>query len=118
MKSFLVICNESPFVDARLKESLDMALIFAAIDQEVSLLLQGNALFALLAGQFIDDLNIKNYLKAFGTLALYDIDHIYVCAQSLKDLGINESQFAFDVVALDENAKRTLLSKQHQVVTL
>lgn len=118
MKSFLVICNQSPFVDVSLKESLDMALIFAAIDQEVSLLLQGNALFGLLAGQSIDTLCLKNYLKAFGTLALYDIDQIYVCAQSLEELNLKESQFAFDVIALDESEKRELLTKQHQVVTL
>ncbi|ATC98791.1 tRNA 2-thiouridine synthesizing protein C [Pseudoalteromonas spongiae UST010723-006] len=95
-----------------------MALIFAAIDQQVSLLLQGDALYALLQGQSIESLEIKNYLKAFGTLSLYDIEHIYVCEHSMKQRGLDITRFAYDIITLDTSEKQALLQQQHQVVTI
>lgn len=118
MKNYLIVCNASPFNDGSLKESLDMALIFAAIDQQVSLLLQGDALYALLQGQSIESLEIKNYLKAFGTLSLYDIEQIYVCEHSMKQRGLDIAQFAYDIITLDTSEKQALLQQQHQVVTI
>ena len=118
MKKYLIIANQSPFVDARVKESLDMALIFAALDQEVSLLLQGDAIYALKSAQSIDTLGIKNYLKAFGTLSLYDIEQIFVCRASLKLADIDPETLSYDVNVLDTSEKQSLVSQQTQVVTL
>ena len=118
MNQYLVIASTSPFSNAALKEALDMALIFAAIDQKVNLLLQGDALFALKSDQPIDTLGIKNYLKAFGTLSLYDIEKIFVCQTSMKKLNLKITDFAFDVETLNTNQKYELINQQTQVVTL
>ena len=47
MKNVLVISQHAPFDDQHIRESLDMALIFAAIDQNISWLLSADAVLAL-----------------------------------------------------------------------
>lgn len=118
MKQFLIIINSAPFTNANIKEGLDMALILAAFDQKVNLLLQGDALFALKTEQTTEQLNIKNYLKSLGTLSLYDIEHIYICHGSMQELGLTSDNFAYDVIALNHQQKQHLINQQTQVVTL
>ena len=51
MKDIMIISSHSPFDNMHTRDALDMALIFAAIDQNVSWLFQGSAVLALKSAQ-------------------------------------------------------------------
>lgn len=119
MKNVLVIANKAPFDHTYMREALDMTLIFAAIEQNISLLFQGPAVLSLKQGQTPEALKLKNYFKTFGTLSLYDVEHVYVCENSLQRYSLTLNDLTIDdVTALDENAKKCLTQQQDFVVTL
>ena len=118
MKQYLFIASSAPFNSSALKEALDMTLIYAAIDQQANLLLKGSALYALLDNCQIEQMNVKNYLKTFGTLSLYDIDQIYICSESMEQLKLDETQFYFDVEVVDNQQQSKMFEQCDQVVTL
>ncbi|MCF6440681.1 DsrE family protein [Pseudoalteromonas luteoviolacea] len=117
-KKVLVICDASPFDKQIIRDSLDMALIFAAIDQEVSWLFRGPSVLALKEGQKPNQLGIKDFLKQLKTLEIYDVDSIFVCENALSDLSISKEQLAIDADALNINQQQALLSEQDHVVKL
>ncbi|WP_105265562.1 sulfurtransferase complex subunit TusC [Pseudoalteromonas sp. T1lg76] len=118
MKHIVVISQQAPYQQQSLKEALDLLLIFAAIDQEVSWLIEGDAVFALLAEQQPKLLGQKDFTKALKMLELYDIDSIYVCSESLSDRGMDESALILDVKNALAQDKQALLAKATQVVVL
>lgn len=118
MKNILVISQHGPFDDQHIRESLDTTLIFAAIEQNISWLLSGEAVLALKKNQLPERLGIKNYFKTIKTLELYDVENIYVCEKSLMDFNLTQESLIIDVKVANFEQQRELISQQHQVVTL
>ena len=118
MKNILVISQHGPFDDQHMRESLDTTLIFAAIEQNISWLLSGDAVLALKKYQQPEVLGIKNYFKTIKTLELYDVENIYVCEKSLMDFNLTKDNLIIDVKVANFEQQRLLISQQHQVVTL
>ncbi|AXV65113.1 sulfurtransferase complex subunit TusC [Pseudoalteromonas lipolytica] len=118
MKNILVISQHGPFDDQHMRESLDTTLIFAAIEQNISWLLSGDAVLALKKHQKPEVLGIKNYFKTIKTLELYDVENIYVCEKSLMDFNLTKDNLIIDVKVANFEQQRLLISQQHQVVTL
>ncbi|MEM0514438.1 sulfurtransferase complex subunit TusC [Pseudoalteromonas sp. YIC-827] len=118
MKHIVVISQQAPYAQQSLKEALDLLLIFAAIDQEVTWLIEGDAVFALAAEQQPKLLGQKDFTKALKMLELYDIDSLYVCAESLTDRGMDDSALILDVKTALTQDKQALLAKATQVVVL
>ena len=118
MKNILVISQHGPFDDQHIRESLDTTLIFAAIEQNISWLLSGEAVLALKKNQLPERLGIKNYFKTIKTLELYDVENIYVCEKSLMDFNLTQESLIIDVKVANFEQQRELISQPHQVVTL
>tara|TARA_B100000929_G_scaffold288163_1_gene276118 strand:- start:1222 stop:1593 length:372 start_codon:yes stop_codon:yes gene_type:complete len=118
MKNVLVISQHSPFDDQHIRDSLDTTLIFAAIEQNISWLLSGEAVLALKKNQQPEQLGIKNYFKTIKTLELYDVENIYVCEKSLIDFNLTKDKLIIDVKVASFEQQRHLISQQDQVVTL
>lgn len=118
MKNVTVISHQSPFNNTHIRDALDMTLIFAAIDQNISWLFQGPAVCALKAEQSPQKSGLKNFLKTIKTLEIYDVDNIYVCKNSLDDYDLLTDQLMLDVKILNPDEQQQLLSKQDLVVTL
>jgi tRNA 2-thiouridine synthesizing protein C len=118
MKNVLIISDASPFDKQRIREALDMALIYAAIDQNVSWLFKGPAVLALKAQESISDLGLKNYFKSLKTLEIYDVENVYVCEASLCRYQLDSQSLIIDVQVVSSDAALTLIDEQDFVVTL
>ncbi|ESP93306.1 MULTISPECIES: sulfurtransferase complex subunit TusC [Pseudoalteromonas] len=117
-KKVLVICDASPFDSQRIRDSLDMALIFAAVDQEVSWLFKGPSVLALKKGQQPSKLGIKDFLKQLKTLEIYDVDRIFVCESALAQFALTPDQMSIDIEALNIDQQKVLISTQEHVIKL
>lgn len=118
MKNVLVINSSSPFLHLNGREALDMALIFAAIDQNVALLFRDAAVLCLKTTQHPEQAHLKNYFKTLKTLELYDVDQLYVCELSLKEFGLNPDELLLDVEILDSDSLHRLFKQYEHIVTL
>ncbi|KTF08920.1 sulfurtransferase complex subunit TusC [Pseudoalteromonas sp. 10-33] len=118
MINVLVMSQSSPFDDLNLRDALDMTLIFAAVDQNISWLFSGPAVLALKKHQTPSTIGIKDFFKNIKTLEIYDVENIYVCEKSLLDYGLSKTDLLIDAHTMTFNEQQTLIKKQHHVVTL
>jgi tRNA 2-thiouridine synthesizing protein C len=109
-----LVNSKAPFSSCSGKESLDVALIFASFEQNVSLFFQGNGVYQLINNQDSTQISVKDYLKTFSAFEFYDIEDIYICQQSLIERQLS-SDFHIDnvqVLSLEDFSQK-LLSHQH-----
>ena len=116
MRNILLLQRSSPFNDGKGREALDMILAMAAVEHNVSVLFSADAVYQLLPTQDQPDFKLKAYPRSFKLFALYDIEQVYVCQQSLKQRGINAAALSINVTVLGQQAITELFSRQHQVI--
>jgi len=72
-------------------ESLEVVLIAAAFEQDVSLAFMDDGVYQIVEGQNADGIGMKNFSKTFHALGDYDINKLYVSKESLEERGLTES---------------------------
>ncbi len=72
-------------------ESLEVVLVAAAFDQDVSLAFMDDGVYQIVEGQDTDGIGMKNFSKTFHALGDYDINKLYVSKESLEQRGLSES---------------------------
>lgn len=87
------VCSHSPFASKLAIEGLDMALAFAAFEQDVSLVFVDDGVYQLLPQQS-DAIGQKNLAKRLQAAELYDINKLYVCRHSLATRNITATELA------------------------
>jgi len=88
VKKFLYVNRKAPYGTIYALEALEVVLIGAAFDQDVSLAFIDDGVFQLTDGQKTDDIGIKNFSPAFRALGDYDITKLYVEKESLDERGL------------------------------
>lgn len=111
MKSFLFVLNSAAYSGSHSQESLDVILIAAAFEQEVSLLLLGDAVFQLKKSQNSQGQNCKNIGSIYRSLALYDVENIYVEQDALTQQGLAQEDLLLSVAVLNKAEISVLMQK-------
>ena len=88
VKKFMYINRKAPYGTVYALESLEVVLIGAAFDQDVSLAFIGDGVYQLTKGQNTDALGQKNFSPVYGALGDYDVNQIYVEKESLEERGL------------------------------
>lgn len=97
MKKITFIFRTAPHGSAKGREALDLALLSASFEQEVSLIFSDEGVLNLVTDQQPELIGAKDYIATFKALPLYDIEHVYVCKQSLADFGMSRSALTIPV---------------------
>ncbi len=71
-------------------ESLEVVLIAAAFEQDVSLAFIDDGVYQIVEGQNTDGIGMKNFSKTYHALGDYEINKLYVSAESLEERGLTE----------------------------
>lgn len=116
MKKILFIQHQAPYGSESPSETLDAALVCAAFGQPVSLLFQGDGVWQLLANQQGQALERKTLIAQLGALPLYDIEHIYADAASLRERGLQADTLGLPVQALEADGIRALIAAHDHVL--
>jgi tRNA 2-thiouridine synthesizing protein C len=90
LKKLCIVFRQGPHGSAQGREALDLALLSASFEQEVSLVFTDEGLLNLLNHQSPETIGTKDYIATFGALPLYDVDTILVCKDSMKELSLVE----------------------------
>ena len=86
-----IIINRTALNGADFKESIDLGLVCAAFDHQVSLIFTGEGIFNLVANQTYTSLGDKNQLDILKGLEFYDIENIYVEQESVTNSTVEKS---------------------------
>ena len=87
-KKFMYINRKAPYGTIYAWESLEVVLIGAAFDQEVSLAFVDDGVYQLMKGQDTTEVGIKNFSPTYAALGDYDVNQIYVEKESLEARGL------------------------------
>jgi tRNA 2-thiouridine synthesizing protein C len=91
VKKFLYLNRKAPYGTIYAWESLEVVLIGAAFDQEVSLMFMDDGVYQLVKGQDPSGIGMKHFSPTYRTLGDYEIKHIYVDGDSLATRGLNQN---------------------------
>jgi len=87
-KKFLYINRRAPYGTIYALESLEVVLIGAAFEQEVSVAFIDDGVYQLMAGQDTAGIGMKNFSKTYRALGDYDVRRLYVERESLAERGL------------------------------
>ena len=88
VKKFLYLNRKAPYGTIYALESLEVVLIGAAFEQDVSLAFIGDGVYQLAKGQNTDGIGMKNFSPTYSALGDYDVNKIYVEKESLEERGL------------------------------
>jgi tRNA 2-thiouridine synthesizing protein C len=88
VKKFMYVNRKAPYGTVYALESLEVVLIGAAFDQDVSLAFLDDGVYQLSKGQSTDDVGMKNFSPTYSALGDYDVTKIYVEKESLEERGL------------------------------
>jgi len=88
VKKFLYVNRKQPYGTVYALESLEVVLIGAAFEQDVSLAFVDDGVYQLTKGQDPSGIGMKNFSPTYTALGDYDINKIYVEKESLEARGL------------------------------
>jgi tRNA 2-thiouridine synthesizing protein C len=87
-KKFLYLNRRAPYGTIYALEGLEVVLIGAAFEQQVSMAFVDDGVFQLVKGQDTKQSEMKNFSPTFKALGDYDVNRLYVEKESLEARGL------------------------------
>jgi tRNA 2-thiouridine synthesizing protein C len=88
-KKFMYMNTKAPYGTIYALESLEVVLIGAAFEQDVSLAFIGDGVYQLTKGQDTQAIGMKNFSPTYAALGDYDVNKIYVEKESMEERGLS-----------------------------
>jgi tRNA 2-thiouridine synthesizing protein C len=88
-KKFMYMNTKAPYGTVYALESLEVVLIGAAFEQDVSLAFIGDGVYQLAKGQDTTEIGMKNFSPTYAALGDYDVNKIYVEKESLEERNLS-----------------------------
>jgi tRNA 2-thiouridine synthesizing protein C len=116
-KKFLYVNRRAPYGSIYALESLEVVLIGAAFEQDVSLAFIGDGVYQLAKGQDTKALEVKNFSPAFRALEDYDVTKLYVEAEALAARGLTEADLVVPVQVVDAKRLAEIMEEQDVILS-
>jgi tRNA 2-thiouridine synthesizing protein C len=87
-KKFLYVNRRAPYGTIYALESLEVVLIGAAFDQDVSLAFFDDGVYQIVKGQDTKGIGMKNFSPTYRALGDFEVTKLYVEKESLEERGL------------------------------
>ena len=101
-KKFMYINRRAPHGSIFAQEGLEVALIGAAFEQDVSMAFIDDGVYQLKKGQNTEAIGLKNFSKTYFALGDYEVHKLYVEQESLATRGLSAEDL-MELVYEDED---------------
>ncbi len=88
VKKFMYVNRRAPYGTIYAWESLEVVLIGAAFEQDVSMAFIDDGVYQLTKGQDTTGLEMKNFSPTYSALGDYEVTKIYIEKESLEERGL------------------------------
>jgi tRNA 2-thiouridine synthesizing protein C len=116
IKKIMHVLRHAPHGTIYTYEGLEMILIMAAYEQDLSVVFIGDGVYALKKGQDTSGIGIKGFSKTFMALDGYDVEKLYVDRVSLEERGLTEEDLVVDVEVLEAEETGRLMKEQDVII--
>lgn len=117
IKKFMYVNRKAPYGTIYALESLEVVLIGAAFDQDVSLAFIDDGVYQIVKGQNTNDIGMKNFSPTYRALEMYDVEKLYVEKESMEIRGLNEEDFVVPVEVIGQSEMTELMAEQDVVLS-
>lgn len=117
IKKFLYVNRKAPYGTIYALESLEVVLITAAFDQDVSLAFIDDGVYQVVKGQHTKGIDVKNFSPTYRALEGYDIEKLYVEKESMETRGLKESDFIVPVKVISTQEMGDLMLTQDVILS-
>jgi len=117
MKKFMFVNRKAPYGTIYALESLEVVLITATFDQDVSLVFMDDGVYELVKGQQTKEIGLKNFSPTYRALEGYDVEKLYVDQDSLTQRGLTEKDLLVPVEVLNNTQMAVLMAQQDVVLS-
>jgi len=112
VKKFCYVNRKAPYGTVYALEALEVVLIGAAFEQDVSVVFMDDGVFQITKGQDTAGIGMKNFSPTYRALEMYDVEKLYVSKESLEARGLSEEDLLVDVEVMDAAALSALMEDQ------
>lgn len=109
------ITRQVPHGTSLARETQDAILATSALTEDLSVFFIGDGVYQLLGEQKPQGIACRDFAPTFGMFDLYDIENIYVCADSLLERGLADRTLIIDAEVLPE-AEINQRIRQHAII--
>lgn len=88
IKKFLYLNRRAPYGTIYAWEALEVVLIGAAFDQDVSLAFFDDGVYQIVKGQDTAGIGMKNFSPTYSALGDYEVTKLFVEKESLEERGL------------------------------
>jgi tRNA 2-thiouridine synthesizing protein C len=117
MKKFMFVNRKAPYGTIHALESLEVVLIAATFDQDVSLAFLDDGVYELVKGQNSKAIGIKNFSPTYRALEGYDVEKLYVERESMDERGLTEADLLVPVEVLSSAEMAGLMAEQDVILS-
>ena len=117
VKKFMFVNRKAPYGTVYALESLEVVLITAAFDQDVSLVFSDDGIYQIKKGQSTEGIGMKNFSPTYRALEGYDVEKLYVDKESMDERGLTEDDLLVDVEIISRAQMADLMDEQDVVLS-
>ncbi|GLS84532.1 sulfurtransferase complex subunit TusC [Paraferrimonas haliotis] len=116
MKQIAIVFKDPSLGSSRGREALDVALLSASFEQQVSLIFVADGVYQLLDKQQPSLLESKDYIATFKALPFYDIEQVLVCQQAMDERQLTQQELIIDCQLADVPQIQAVLATVDEVI--
>jgi len=117
VKKFMYVNRRAPYGTIFALECLEVVLISAAFEQDVSLVFLDDGVFQLKKNQDTTGIGMKNFSNTYRALDDYEVEKIYVEKESLEARGLTEDDLIIPVEVKSTKELRDIMAQQEVVIS-
>lgn len=117
VKKFMFVNRKAPYGTIYALESLEVVLIAAAFDQDVSLAFVDDGVYQLKKGQDTTGIGMKNFSPTYRALEGYDVEKLYVDKDSLAIRGLKKEDLIVEAELVTHDQLKLLMDEQDVILS-
>ncbi len=117
VKKFMYVNRRAPYGTIFALECLEVVLISAAFEQDVSLIFLDDGVYQLKKNQDTTGIGMKNFSNTYRALDDYEVEKIYVEKESLEARGLTSDDLIIPVEVISSEEMREIVAQQDVVIS-
>ncbi|MDX1528524.1 MAG: sulfurtransferase complex subunit TusC [Gammaproteobacteria bacterium] len=117
VKKFMYVNRRAPHGTIYAQECLEVVLVGAAFDQDVSMVFLDDGVYQILKNQDTSGIGTKNFSKTFRALEMYDVEKLYVEKESMDLRGLTEKDLNVPVEVKTSEEIGRLMDQQDVILS-
>ena len=116
VKKITHVMRRAPHGTIYTYEGLEMILVMAAFEQDISVVFIDDGVYSIVKGQETDEIGIKGFANTYRALDGYDVEKLYVDQTSMEERGLTEDDFLVDVEVLSSEDIGKMMNEQDVII--